>query len=288
MKAFKSFTVLFLVVSMVGSLCACNSSEGEKTPSSNNAKSNSIKIEDIAWNVDEGIIDGDRYVLLDYINNSEYTISRFEITFKEKTGATDEEKEHFFADVKEKFEFSDDEIVELKEEGISMHAETDKVVNPGESVKDAYCYYYSGYSYVKDIDHYNLVEPDIATIQYIKDDKIYTTYYDFVSKKYSDDDEAEVAYQWSKTDLGDKIPKPEVTVVEVGIDDESTFMFDAYGVSLNQFDAYVEQCKALGYTVDESSFEGSYSAYNAEGYSVDLYYENDDDEMSVTVEAPEK
>jgi len=273
---------------MVGSLCACNSSNGEKTPSSNIAKSNSIKIEDIAWNVDEGIIDGDRYVLLGYTNNSEYTISSFEITFKEKLDATDDEKEHFFADVKEKFEFSDDEIAELKEEGISMHAETDKVVNPGESVKDAYCYYYSGYSYVKDIDHYNLVEPDIATIQYIKDDKIYTTFYDFVSKKYTDDDETEVAYQWSKTDLGNKIPKPEVKVVKGGRDDESIFMFDAYGMSLEEFDAYVEECKALGYTVDASSSEGLYSADNAEGYNVYLYYENDNDLLSGTVKAPEK
>jgi len=288
MKAFKSFTALFLVVSMVGFLCACNSSEGEKTPSSDNTQSNSIKIEDISWNVDEGIIDGDRYVLLNYKNNSKYTISSFEITFKEKTGVTDEEKENFFTDVKKRFEISDDDIAELKEESISMYAETYKVANPGESVKDAYCFYYSGFYTVKDVDHYNLVEPDIATIKYIDDDKIYTIFYDFVSKKYSVEDEVVVAYEWSTTDLGNKIPKPEVKVVEGGRDDESVFMFDAYGMSLDQFDAYVEQCRALGYTVDESSHEGFYSADNAEGYNVYLYYENDDDNMSGTVKVPEK
>lgn len=288
MKAFKSFTALFLVILMVGSLYACSSNSDEKTSSGDSEDTNPIKIEEIDWNVDEGIIDGDRYVLLDYTNNSEYTISSFEITFKEKEDLTDEEKENFFADIKEKFEFSDDDIVELEESGISMHAETDKVVNPGESVKNAYCYYYSGYSYVKDINHYNLVEPDIATIKYIDDNKIHTTYYDFVSEKYSDDDETEVAYQWSKTDLGNKIPKPEVKVVEVGIDDESTFMFDAYGMSLEQFDAYVEQCQDLGYTVDIDSDEGFYSADNDEGYNVYLYYEEDDGVMSGTVEAPEE
>lgn len=288
MKAFKSFTALFLVILMVCSLCACTSNKGENASSSNSTESNSIKIEDIAWNVDQGIIDGERYILLDYTNNSEYTISGFEITFKEKTGVTDEEKENFFADVKEKFELSDDDLTELKEESISMRAETEKIVNPGESAKDVNCSYYSGYYYVKDVDHYNLVEPDIATIEYIDDNKIYTTYYDFASEKYSVDDETEVAFQWSKTDLGNKIPKPEVKVVEVGSDDEGTFMFDAYGVSLDLFETYVEQCRDLGYTLEVSSYDGSYSASNAEGYNIDLYYENDDDEMSVTVKAPEK
>ena len=66
-------------------------------------------------------------------------------------------------------------------------------------------------------------------------------------------------------------------VVESGRDDESIFMFDAY----------VDECKALGYTVDASSSEGFYSADNAEGYNVYLYYESDDGMMSGTIEAPE-
>jgi len=288
MKTFKSFTALFLVILMVASLCACNSNKDGNTPSSDNSKSNSLKIEDIAWNVDEGIVDSERYVLLDYTNNSEYTISSFELTFKEKPDISDEEKETFYADIIEKYELNeDDDIEQLKDEDLSMHAETDKVVNPGESVKNAHCYYYSGSFYVRDINHYNLVEPDIATIKYIEDNKIHTIYYDFVSEKYSDDDETEVAYQWSKTDLGNKIPKPEVEVVESGNDDESLFTFDAYGMSLEQFDAYVEECKALGYTVDENNYEGFYSADNAEGYNVYLYYEENDSMMSGTVQVPE-
>ena len=43
-----------------------------------------INIKDIAWNVDEGIADGERCVLLDYTNNTNYTITDFELTFKEK------------------------------------------------------------------------------------------------------------------------------------------------------------------------------------------------------------
>ena len=289
MKTFKSFTTLFLVILMMGSLYACNSSKDGSTPAEDiEEESNAIEMKDIAWNVDEGIIDGDRYVLLDYTNNTEYTISSLEITFTEKPGVTDEEKEAFYTDIKEKFDFSDEDIAELKGKDISMHAETELVVNPGEKGEDAHCYYYSGFFYVKDIDHYKLVEPDIATIKYIDDDRIFTTYYDFASKEFSVEDDTVEAYQWTETELGKKIPKPEVKVLEAGIDDEDTFMFDAYGMSLDEFNAYVEECKALGYTVDENSYEGFYSADNAEGYNVYLYYENGDDAMSGTVKAPEQ
>ena len=34
--------------------------------------------------IDRGIVDGDRYVILDYTNNTKYTLTDFEITFKEK------------------------------------------------------------------------------------------------------------------------------------------------------------------------------------------------------------
>lgn len=47
-------------------------------------KRETIKIDDIAWNVDQGIVDGEKYVLLDYTNNSKYTVTDFEMTFKRK------------------------------------------------------------------------------------------------------------------------------------------------------------------------------------------------------------
>lgn len=73
-----------------------------------------IRIEDIAWNVDEGIIGGDRCVILDYTNNTPYTVADFEITFKERSDITEEEKQAFYSDVQKIFGASDEEIAELK------------------------------------------------------------------------------------------------------------------------------------------------------------------------------
>ncbi len=285
-KKIKLFTILATVISMTVCFAGCNSSE---TPgvSGSNTTVEKINIEEIPWSVDEGIVDGDRFVLLSYTNNTQYTITNFKLTFKEKTGVTTEEKDTFYSDVQQNFEMSDEDIEDLKSQTISMYAETNKIVEPGESISNVYCYYYSGFFYLKNINHYNLVEPDIATIKYIDEDRIYTIYYDYASKKYSAESETEIAYQWSQGNLGSKIPKPDVKVVESGRDDETIFMFDAYGLSLDQFNAYVDECKGLGYTVDPGSFEGFYSADNAEGYNVYLYYNEDDYSMSGTIKAPE-
>ena len=282
-KIFAAFVVIF---SMIMCFAGCGNDKISNNPSSNSIKKK-INIEDIAWNIDEGIVDGDRYVLLSYTNNTKYTITDFKITFKEKSGITEEEKSSFCADIQSIFEASDEDMEEVRNRPISMHAEANRVLNPGESVSNINCYYYEGYFYLKNIAHYNLVTPDIATLKYVDEDKIFTVYYDYSSKKYSTEAETETAYQWSQTDLGSKIPKPDVKVVEGGRDDEDIFMFDAYGLSLEQFNAYVEECKELGYTVNPSSYGGFYSADNTEGYNVYLYYDEEDYSMSGTISAPE-
>ncbi len=285
-KKLKIFTIFAFILSMIVCFVGCDNSN-----TSNNTGNGSVKekinIKDITWNVDEGIVDGDRYILLNYTNNTQYTITNFELTFKEKASITEEEKVKFYSDIQEIFETSDEDMEYLKNRPISMHAETDRVVSPNESVSNINCYYYSGYFYLKDINHFNLVEPDIAIIKYIDEDKIFTVYYDYVSKKYSSESETEIAYQWSQTDLGNKIPKPDVKVLESGRDDETIFMFDAYGLSLEQFNSYVEECKNLGYTVESSSFEGFYSADNAKGYNIYLFYDEEGHSMSGTIKTPE-
>lgn len=293
-----SATIVFGGCSDNGAPQASTGSEGVASQTSDDSsavsqtkqpekKRETIKIDDIAWNVDQGIVDGEKYVLLDYTNNSKYTVTDFEMTFKEKGSVTEEDKENFYNEIKDKFSMSDDDISELKQRDISMHAETEKIVEPGESAKNINCYYYSGIYYLKDINHFNLVEPDVATIKYINDNKIYTSYYDFSTKKYSEDENTEEAYYWTTSELGTKIPKPDVKVVKKYIsDNENSFGFEAYGLSLDQFNEYVDKCKQLGFTVDESSYEGYYSADDKDGYNVYLSYKEDDDYMTVTIDAP--
>ena len=286
-KKVKPFIISAIILVMT--VCFVGCSSGKTTNNSNSSNSTpkqDININDISWNVDEGIVDGDRYVVLNYTNNTQYTIAEFEIKFKEKSDITEEERKSFHSYIKKNFDVSDEDMEEILSHPISMHAETKKVVNPGDSVSNIRCFYFTGSYSIKDISHYNLVEPDMATIKYINDNKIFTVYYDYGSKKYSTEENSEIAYQWSQTDLGNKIPKPDVKMIEAGRDDESDFTFDAYGLSLDQFNDYVEKCKELGYTVEPKSFEGFYSADNAKGYNVRLSYHENDYSMYVVVSAP--
>lgn len=281
-------SVMALVLCFTMCLVGCNNSVSTEKSESSKAEKSGIDISDIDWNVDEGVIDGERYVLLNYNNNTQYTITSLKIRFKERADITEEEKTSFYADIQNKLKATDSDMDDLKNKPIAIRAETERIVEPHESVSNVNCYYYDGAFYLKDISHYKLVEPDIATIKYIDSDKIITMYYDYGTKKYSSETETETAYVWSQTDLGTKIPKPDVKVVESGRDDERIYMFDAYGLTLEQFDAYVERCKEQGYTVSPSSFEGFYSADNSDGYNVYLHYDDKKYSMSGTVKAPEE
>ena len=142
------------------------------------------------------------------------------------------------------------------------------------------------YYYVKNINHYKLMETDIATIKYIDNNKIYTEYYDYHSKKYSMDKNPQIAYQWSKTELGNKIPKLDAEVVDIIRDDKTKFTFEAYGLSRDQFNTYVEECKKRGYNVDLSYVDGFFSANSKEGYNIKAVYDEDDHRITAAINSP--
>lgn len=258
-----------------------------KDSPTNSPKGDGFDFNNIDWTVEQGIRDGERYVFLSFTNNSNYTLTDLEFAFTEKPEITEEEKTTYFNDLMASLELEADAASELQARPISMSAHSEQIVEPGESVANVNCYYYNGYYYVKNIDHYSLVVPDIATVQYIEDDKIYTVYYDFASNKLSKDSTVETAYDWPQSALGDKLPKPDVKVVKKGYESKSYLSLDVYGLSLAQFNSYVDDCKSLGYTTDEYEHDGYYSAKDSEGYDISLCYTDDNYSMSCTLHAPE-
>ena len=76
--------------------------------------SETVKIEDIDWNVGEGIIDGDRHIVMNYVNNSKLDIVYFGLDYTEKEEITEEEKQKFYSDIEKKFNLSDDDMIKIK------------------------------------------------------------------------------------------------------------------------------------------------------------------------------
>lgn len=91
---------------------------------------------------------------------------------------------------------------------------------------------------------------------------------------------------WPSTELAKRIPEPDSKYGDVSISDEETLYADVEDFTEKKYQAYVEQCKKKGFTVDSTVSTDSYDAADKDGYvlSLDFY----DDSMSINLNvAPE-
>lgn len=275
-----------ILICMIAIIGGCSSNNKKNNTNSDLEEQSKINIEDIDWKVRQGIVDGDRYALLDYKNNTPYTITYFELTFEEKDDLKEEDKEKFYEHIKDALNANDEDMEEIKNKKIEFYAKSNRIVNKNKTVKNQRAYYYSGIYYLQDASYINLANPSTATIEYISNDKIHTVYYDYKSKEYTEDEKTEKAIYWTKGTFKDKVPKPKAQVIKKDYyDDEDEFKFNAYGLTINDYYNYIEKCKKMGYTVDSNNYNTSYNAKNSEGYEIDISYDEDDFELNVSISA---
>lgn len=177
-----------ILICMIAIIGGCSSNNKKNNTNSDLEKQSKINIEDIDWKVKQGIVDGDRYALLDYTNNTPYTITHFELTFEEKDDLKEEDKEKFYKHIKDVVNADDEGMKEIKNKKIEFYAKSNRIVNKNKTVKNQRVYYYSGIYYLQDASYINLADPSTATIEYISNDKIHTAYYDYKSKEYTEDE----------------------------------------------------------------------------------------------------
>ena len=221
--------------------------------------------------------------MMNYVNNSKLDIVYFGLDYTEKEEITEEEKQKFYSDIEKKFNLSDDDMIKIKEETIGMNTSVERLVKEGDEVSNVPCHYFPGIYYLKDKAHLELMQPDIATIEFISNGRLYTEYYDFKSQKYSLESDSEEAVQWTEKEIGTEIDKPEAEVIKVTLDLDDYLCFDVYGVSESQFEEYIDLCKERGYTKDADKDEDSYDAERDDGYSVSIDYDQTDCIMDVSV-----
>lgn len=297
LKYFVSFGILVLVAfSLIG--CGNNNSsthdgaatatkdaasistQVQSSPSEEVVEEHPIKIEDIDWSVEEGVIDGNRVIAFNYTNNSQYTIKDLEIKFVLKEGTTAEQLA-VFDKFKDDYKLSDEDVVNIYIMGSNI-----LFADPGETVADSPCTFNNILVPVENMEQYKLVEPDMATIDYIgKDGKLYEEHYDFKTQKYGDSTQGgKDMHEWSDSRICTRLPKADFREVIVSYDNEDySFFFFAYGVSREEFEAYGEACKEKGFTDDVSSGDFWFTASNADGYYVDMSYVADEESMTCLI-----
>ncbi len=89
---------------------------------------------------------------------------------------------------------------------------------------------------------------------------------------------------WSKTELCDVLPKPDSKRGEIISDSEDELNVNVFKVSDESYKKYVSECKEKGFTVDSESSGSNFSAYNQDGYKLEIHYY--DNEMKIYLNAP--
>lgn len=91
---------------------------------------------------------------------------------------------------------------------------------------------------------------------------------------------------WPTTGLAAMLPDPPTKKGEVSSDSDSRFSADIEECSEDQYKAYVESCKAKGFTEEAKNLTSSYDAYNGDGYKLRLSYYSSSRQLSVGLDAP--
>ena len=244
-----------------------------------------LKMKDLSWSVDSGILDGERATLMTLTNNSPYTISELEMTFAVKSDVTQEEKESFYTDLQDTYDLDEEDLEELRSMPLSMTAACSDMIRPGQSESAIPLDYFRGYIYVQNFEHYSLVQPDIATISYVAEGRIYTMYYDFLSEKATYDPDSEPASQWVDTELSQKIPRPSFEIIRCSHSDDSIHA-EIPGVNMEDYEAYVQQCKDLGFTQDINSYDDRYEASDDSGFRLSVAFHSFNNSLNISLDAP--
>lgn len=77
---------------------------------------------------------------------------------------------------------------------------------------------------------------------------------------------------WSTTGLGTMLPSPKSNLGKVNSDSNNSFRIHIGNMTLEDFNSYIEECKAKGFTIDYNKQEKNYYAKNSEGYRLSLQY----------------
>lgn len=236
-----------------------------------------IKIDELTFDVSQGVDGGSRRAMFSYTNNSNFTIISVELSLTFQDDIEPEELEEPFAYIIENGSTTDDIL-----EG-TMRCESTLAVDPGETSGDR-TMNFGGY-YVLTVDQYELMSPDMLTIQFLHDGLIYEEYYDYLSDSYSLSSETIDPNQWGEREPSTVIPHPENGLVVEVEDTDSRFHFEAVAMTPEEFSAYVNACRDAGFTSDVTESDSIYYASNVDGtYRLDLMYSDHDGTLTAYVD----
>lgn len=92
---------------------------------------------------------------------------------------------------------------------------------------------------------------------------------------------------WINIRLGYVLPEPQSNLVKIISNDDDDLLVYIYKISQNQYLEYQRWCEQeKGFNIETETILNSFYAYNEEGYHLSLYYNDSQDQMHITLNAP--
>ncbi|MBM6840333.1 hypothetical protein H6A03_02105 [[Clostridium] spiroforme] len=91
---------------------------------------------------------------------------------------------------------------------------------------------------------------------------------------------------WSTIRLNEVLPDPSLSNGEIK-DNTKDYLSIIYSKSsMQEYNEYLNKCLEEGYEIDAEESESSYYAFNEDGYHLSLYYDEDEESLSIDLDAP--
>lgn len=91
---------------------------------------------------------------------------------------------------------------------------------------------------------------------------------------------------WSDMELSNVLPQPPYDMGRVLSDYDDYLMLYIDNMSSSDYKGYANSCEDIGFNIDKSKSDTSFTAYNEDGYKLYLWYDKTDDQMQITLNAP--
>ncbi len=91
---------------------------------------------------------------------------------------------------------------------------------------------------------------------------------------------------WTDIELHEIVPETNSNIGEIMSNREDYLHIYVHNTSDIEYKEYIEDCKSMTFNIESKNFGNNYTAYNENGYEIRLWYNETDDELSITVEAP--
>ena len=92
--------------------------------------------------------------------------------------------------------------------------------------------------------------------------------------------------EWNGLELGSTLPTPKSDIGQILSDSDKHLSIYIYNTSKDDYKDYVSECQSKDFTVESDRSETRYSAYNKAGYKLAIWYDSNNDQLHISLDAP--